>query len=125
MIRFCPQCKTERPLGELVCEGEINGRQCGWDLTDLPFRPEGWRPDATPSVEPSAPAVIQCPNGHPAEPGDLLCSICQEDILWPETEEANAETSLGRFDADAVQAANGAQADATGRAGTGLDSTLR
>ncbi len=34
-------------------------------------------------VEPPPPAYA-CPNGHPVEAGDLICSVCDADIVEPE-----------------------------------------
>ena len=79
MMRFCPNCETERPVTELLCEGEAAGYPCGWDLSGVPVRPEGWRPRTTTSPAPSAPAQT-CPNGHPVGPGDLMCPECGADV---------------------------------------------
>jgi len=79
MMRFCPNCQTERALAEFVCEGEVDGRACDWDLSQLPVRPSGWRPSP---VERSNTAAVtaSCPNGHPLEPGDLICGTCGADL---------------------------------------------
>ena len=87
MIRFCPNCNTERPLHEIFCEGEVNGRFCGWDLAGEAIRPEGWRPQtivtreelaAVPAASPDEQtfAPLVCENGHPLDPGDLMCAEC-------------------------------------------------
>jgi primosomal replication protein N'' len=80
LIRFCPNCETERELSELFCEGETEQGPCGWDLTSVPIRPPGWRPTLTPAEPPGQTAAPRCPNGHSVEPGDLLCPICATDI---------------------------------------------
>lgn len=79
MMRFCPNCETERPVAELLCEGEANGHPCGWDLSGLPIRPEGWRPQAASPAAPAAPTPT-CPNGHPVDAGDLMCPECGADL---------------------------------------------
>ncbi len=81
MMRFCPACETERDVIEVFCEGEIGGTPCGWDLSGLPIRQPGWRPApaVVAAADQPAPALL-CPNGHPAEPGDLLCSVCDAEI---------------------------------------------
>ncbi|HYD37825.1 MAG TPA: hypothetical protein VEA60_09445, partial [Allosphingosinicella sp.] len=80
MIRFCPNCQTERRLDELFCEGEIEGATCGWTLSDVAIREPGWRPPAL-AVQPIEPSPGRtCPNGHPATPGDLLCETCGADL---------------------------------------------
>ncbi|MCU7646302.1 AAA domain-containing protein [Pseudomonas piscis] len=106
MIRFCPNCQTERPLQELFCEGTVDQHPCNWDLAGEPLRADGWRPqvivtqDAMPqgpmprhgpgqgspgqdSPPPDAPAQpetiapgLVCSNGHAMEPGDLMCLEC-------------------------------------------------
>jgi len=82
MIRFCPNCESERPLDELFCEGTVEGRSCGWDLSGVPVRPEGWRPPQRP-LPPPAPSTARCANGHEVAPGDLLCPQCGADIELP------------------------------------------
>ena len=82
MIRFCPNCRTERPLTEVLCDGDADGEACGWLLSDLPALPEGWRPEA-PAAEAGdeQPAIgPRCPNGHSVGAGDLLCTECGADI---------------------------------------------
>lgn len=82
MIRFCPNCETERPADESFCEGFVGDVQCAWPLSSVPLRAEGWRPAPASTVagDAPAPASAQCPNGHPAALGDLICKICGEDI---------------------------------------------
>ncbi len=100
MIRFCPNCETEREAHELICEGELNGTPCGWNLADLPLRPAGWRPADQPA--PPLPAQATCPSGHPVSPGDLLCPTCgadlselSEPVLIDEEPAAPAPTGIG------------------------------
>jgi primosomal replication protein N'' len=80
LIRLCPNCETERGLQELFCEGKTDQGVCGWDLTSVPIRPSGWRPTPPLAVAESQVITLKCPNGHPAEPGDLLCTICGTDL---------------------------------------------
>lgn len=89
MIRFCPNCETERSLEEIFCEGRVGEQACGWNLLDEPIRPRGWRP-ATPDLQaadPLAPArhdtqgaetllLQRCVHGHDMEAGDLVCLTC-------------------------------------------------
>ncbi|WP_207949535.1 AAA domain-containing protein [Luteimonas aestuarii] len=83
-MRFCPNCETERPLHELFCEGTVQGRACDWDLAGELIHAPGWRPqpvvtreavqaDSTPTIDADAP---RCGNGHPMQPGDLMCLEC-------------------------------------------------
>ncbi|RWB93114.1 MAG: DUF4011 domain-containing protein [Mesorhizobium sp.] len=76
MMRYCPNCLTERSLSELVCEGTVENQACNWDLAGVTIRPLGWRPPVPVTVA----ATAVCPNGHVVEPGDLLCSICGADL---------------------------------------------
>ncbi|WP_296268505.1 AAA domain-containing protein [Pseudomonas sp. UBA6562] len=105
MMRFCPNCHTERGLDELFCAGTVHGQPCAWDLSAEPIHADGWRPtEAAPSeaqaadighpIESAAPAdpsatapangaggsapalAPQCGNGHALEPGDLMCLTC-------------------------------------------------
>lgn len=81
MIRFCPNCQSERSLSEIFCEGSIQGQPCGWDLSAEAIHPAGWRPQpvltqeaiAPPASEPPAASAPLCANGHPLQPGDLMC----------------------------------------------------
>ncbi|WP_221262583.1 AAA domain-containing protein [Sphingomonas kyeonggiensis] len=81
-MRFCLNCRTERPLDEMFCEGDLDGRLCDWPLSSIPIRPEGWRPPvaAGPATAPPAPAAPVCVNGHEVAEGDLLCATCGGDI---------------------------------------------
>ena len=81
MMRFCPNCESERSLGELFCEGTVDGRPCGWDLSGVPVRPEGWRPQT--ASAPPPPSIARCANGHEVAPGDLLCPECGADVELP------------------------------------------
>ncbi len=84
MIRFCPNCQSERSLSEIFCEGSIQGQPCGWDLSAEAIHPAGWRPQpvltqeaiAPPASEPPAASAPLCANGHPLQPGDLMCLEC-------------------------------------------------
>ncbi|PTM39383.1 uncharacterized protein DUF4011 [Bosea sp. 124] len=79
MMRYCPNCESERPVTELLCEGEVDGVACGWDLSGQPVRPEGWRPGAAPI--PATPArTYVCENGHAVDAGDLICPECGGDV---------------------------------------------
>lgn len=97
MIRFCPNCKTERPLGELFCEGTVGDRRCVWTLSDEPIRQEGWRPEPIVTAEEvtQAPQHPTCTNGHALDPSDLICMTCGADrVAPPETEGTQSESGL-------------------------------
>lgn len=85
MIRFCPNCKTERPLSEFYCQSVLeDGATCNWDLTTVSVREAG-KGDATGTeyaspVRAQAPALRTCPNGHPVDEGDLICMACGAEI---------------------------------------------
>lgn len=117
MIRFCPNCHTERSIEEMFCEGQVDGHACDWPLSGVPIRPEGW----TPTPEAVAPvqqsSTLCCMNGHDVEPGDLMCPECGADIAPganladnaiagvqpkrparpPEEQSAAAETRIGEW----------------------------
>lgn len=82
MIRFCPNCQTERPLSEIMCAGLIDGAECEWDLSNIQIQPAGSSPKTN---EPDAPQTTlnrtpTCANGHAVTPGDMLCPTCGADI---------------------------------------------
>ncbi|WP_411751925.1 AAA domain-containing protein [Serratia sp. (in: enterobacteria)] len=89
MMRFCPNCHTERGLTEIFCEGHIDHHPCDWDLSSEPIHANGWRPIAVVSAEEivqvttetvaALPAMAHCQNGHPMEDGDLICMVCGAD----------------------------------------------
>ncbi|WP_416769050.1 AAA domain-containing protein [Pseudomonas sp. RHF3.3-3] len=85
MIRFCPNCQSERSLAEIFCEGILGDHACGWDLSGEAIHPDGWRPQAVVTVDElaqvadevaAAPLTALCENGHPLEAGDLMCLEC-------------------------------------------------
>jgi primosomal replication protein N'' len=83
LIRYCPNCQTERALSENFCEGSVDGGSCHWNLIDLPIVPIGWRPEpiVTTAVTTLAhQAAAACVNGHAVEAGDLLCAVCGADV---------------------------------------------
>lgn len=85
MIRFCPNCKSERPLSEMFCEGAIGDGRCEWNLLDEPIRQEGWRPEPILTAEQLSHPTPQltCVNGHPLDPADLFCMTCGADRAAP------------------------------------------
>ena len=78
-MRLCPNCSTERAPDEMFCEGEVDSRVCGWPLSTVTLRPEGWRPLAATTTHPTDVGQPKCTNGHEMELGDLLCGICGAD----------------------------------------------
>ncbi len=84
MMRFCPNCRTERSLREIFCDGMVQSRACNWDLTGEPIHEPGWRPlpvvtrDALAGQEANGVVGdgLRCVNGHPMQPGDLMCLEC-------------------------------------------------
>ena len=91
MIRFCPNCKTERQLSELFCEGTYGGKRCVWTLSDEPVRQSGWRPEPVVTVEAAVAPVSKsetisaqqghCTNGHAMDASDFICVECGADRL--------------------------------------------
>jgi primosomal replication protein N'' len=82
MIRFCPKCRTDRPIAEFYCSGVVAGQPCEWDLTTEPVQEHGQRRSDTglAVVPPATSAGLVCSNGHPITAGDLLCPECGTDI---------------------------------------------
>ncbi|SUB84274.1 Uncharacterized conserved protein [Pragia fontium] len=93
MMRFCPNCHTERALTEIFCEGSVDHHACGWDLSSEPIHAEGWRPIPIvsaqdvileiPPVAPLEPSALHCQNGHSMDEGDLICMVCGADAAAP------------------------------------------
>ncbi len=120
MMRFCPNCRTERPPEEMFCEGGVDGRACDWPLSSTPIRPDGWRPPAdaeAPIATPAAAAPI-CVNGHEVGDGDLLCGVCGGDIAEVAPGPGSAETqALSDDDGRPAEAADAPVAVETSVAG--------
>jgi primosomal replication protein N'' len=76
MIRFCPNCRTERPLTEFYCEGTRDGLTCHWDLSSVEIS----EPGAAASPPALPPTVPVCPNGHTVSEGDLICPVCEAPV---------------------------------------------
>ncbi|MBF0542826.1 MAG: hypothetical protein HQM08_00220 [Candidatus Riflebacteria bacterium] len=73
--KICPSCRDLRPSEELFCQHQIEGNTCGWDLSSEPIViPE------TPSLPQDEKQVLRCVNGHPTNPGDLMCRVCGLDV---------------------------------------------
>lgn len=80
LIRFCPNCHTERSLTEMFCEGAIGSARCDWNLMMEPIRPVGWRPAPVVPIAPPIPTTpLLCANGHQMEDGDMMCLVCGAD----------------------------------------------
>lgn len=77
MIRFCPNCQSERPLTEFYCQGVLDdGSTCNWDLTTVEVRePDSSAVSVSPTIS-HTPGGRTCSNGHPVEVGDLICMTC-------------------------------------------------
>ncbi len=119
MMRFCPNCETERPPEEMFCEGNVDGRVCDWPLSSIPIRPNGWRvptAGAAPNVAPAAASV--CVNGHEVGDGDLLCSVCGDDIAdvapAPITADPPAPSASDAQPTEAVEASTAVETSVAG-----------
>ncbi len=95
-FKVCPQCGAERPSSEAICEGDFNGAFCGWDLVDQPVKTVTSAVSALGQV-PTTP-TLACPNGHPYNPGDVLCLTCGANLpsseTSPEAEQSVAPTVI-------------------------------
>jgi primosomal replication protein N'' len=83
LVRLCPNCRTERPVSELSCEGILDGNTCNWDLTNEPVIQAGGASARAPEPPP-VPVGRRCLNGHSLGPGDEICLICGLDAA-PDT----------------------------------------
>ncbi|WP_237717358.1 protein kinase domain-containing protein [Cupriavidus basilensis] len=86
MMRFCPNCQTERSLAEIFCEGLFARTPCGWDLSGEAIHAPGWRPAPAAAAAPIADmapetvaATVHCVNGHTMAADDLICLQCGAD----------------------------------------------
>ncbi|QYD70764.1 DUF4011 domain-containing protein [Paraburkholderia edwinii] len=105
MMRFCPNCKTERSVEEWFCAGTVVNAKCGWDLSSLPIRAAGWRPQEIVTTErlnnddAERPAQVrpqlQCTNGHPMNDGDLICLECGADPTTSANAQGHSSSSDG------------------------------
>jgi len=111
MMRFCPNCKTERSVEEWFCEGVVDEEACRWDLSALPIRADGDLPRDVVTreeagqgpAEPLAPsAALACTNGHPLNEGDLMCLECGADPLPQAAPEEAAGADAPAVDAGAA-----------------------
>lgn len=97
-IRFCPNCKTERSIDEVICKGDIDGSPCEWQLSDVPITESGTARPALPISITDQPNIEQrtCQNGHPVSPGDLICPICHVELKEEGSSEIS-ETIIGNW----------------------------
>lgn len=97
-VKFCPQCRTERPISEFVCQGQLAGGTCGWMLLNEPEQEPGRRsPEPLVHAAPTRGAEsLACPNGHPVEPGDQMCTVCGLDVPSLATIDKRSETDAAR-----------------------------
>lgn len=77
LVRICPNCRGERPVGELQCENVLDAGICLWLLSDEEIREAGTSSRPTAATLP--PAGRRCANGHSLEPGDEICLVCGAD----------------------------------------------
>ncbi|MES2069869.1 MAG: AAA domain-containing protein [Pseudomonadota bacterium] len=111
MMRFCPNCKTERSVQEWFCEGIVNSEPCQWDLSSLLIRAAGDRPQEVVTKEDTGQKQnnrstltieLLCTNGHPMSEGDLMCLDCGADMvheegnLIDEAADSNEQTAATR-----------------------------
>jgi hypothetical protein len=104
LVRFCPRCKSERPLTEIFCEGHVEAGPCGLWLANEPIGPKGGEipPPPPPSGGGEPPQARQCTNGHPMDAGDLICMACGEpaagtDAPPPNAAPPTAPTVIGKW----------------------------
>lgn len=76
--RHCPNCGSDRPETEWLCQNEVNGEKCLWPLADQQVieRQKQVVPEAG---MPPAPPARTCLNGHPMAPDMEICFVCGAD----------------------------------------------
>ncbi len=78
-IRQCPRCNSERPATEFLCQGNLGGTLCNWDMTNVPLSSPGHI--AVAETAPIIPAQDKvCINGHPYDDGDIICLECGANL---------------------------------------------
>ena len=86
-VRVCPNCGSERPVGEMACEAfRDDGAVCGWSLADAAIRVGGTADAVPPVADPPPLAVRHCTNGHALDAGDEMCTVCGADPAPAEAE---------------------------------------
>lgn len=118
MIRFCPNCRSERPPSETFCEGEVDGSPCDWPLSSQPLRPEGWRPEQAAAAGPVAEPTSRCVNGHAVDAGDIMCAECGGDIA------DGADGAAAAAEADQPGSAPAGRNDAINAAAAAVTETI-
>ena len=96
-VKFCPNCKAERPAAELVCGGLVGEKPCQWDLALEPItQPDTHSPSANADGA-SLPSLRHCQNGHVLGAGDELCLTCGADVATesPPQDSQDAEPDPG------------------------------
>nr|WP_240493632.1 AAA domain-containing protein [Pandoraea sp. ISTKB] len=107
MMRFCPNCKTERSVDEWFCAGIVASGKCDWDLSGLPIRARGWREQEIVTRDGQGDSELDfgsrvfpqqtCTNGHTMNDGDLMCLECGADPNIVENAKSDA-ASFGETD---------------------------
>ena len=86
-VRVCPGCGSARPLAEFACENPLAEGPCLWPLEGVEVTSRR-SDEAEPSAADQRPGesaafrgtpATACVNGHPLEPGDLMCLVCGAD----------------------------------------------
>ena len=99
-IRVCPQCGTERPASEILCESLLAHGPCHWPLSDEEIRVQGGVTPLPPQVPAAPPAAFRCTNGHALDAGEQLCLECgaslAEEVSTPPSPALSPPTEATR-----------------------------
>jgi hypothetical protein len=80
LVRVCPQCGTERPALEILCENLLAHGPCQWPLSDEELRVPGEVVTREPETPVGTAQGLRCVNGHAIDAGDQLCLECGASI---------------------------------------------
>ncbi len=104
LVRHCPNCASDRPVTEILCEGLKDGAQCLWPLSGEEIREEGALTESPDNVPHDDAEHRRCLNGHAMEAGDELCLRCGADaapvqVVAPKnpTQDSDPEPSAPEF----------------------------
>lgn len=108
LIKRCPNCKSARPAGELICLQAVDGGFCHWDLSNEPLVSAAVPADqleAQAGASTVQSGLRACQNGHPMEAGDELCVICGADVARTAGSAPVQPEQPGQNERDAAEAA--------------------
>lgn len=76
IYKRCPRCETARPVEETICEGEVDGAPCNWNLTGQKILSSQ---NDLAAARVGETRTSHCVNGHDLSDGDIICTVCGAD----------------------------------------------